>query len=151
MDAWHVTIVGAVVCLLYGWCLSFLTRSDGDKIDTAGPLIAAAGAVVLTAMAVVNPARVVPTDSKASPSVASQQPNGNIKRVTTRKFAHLEQLTLGQVASEVGVHPDTIVRWITANKVAVPKRKNMQGEYRFSQKDLSLFLEYSQRIVEVKN
>ena len=168
MDGWNITVAGAALCCLYGWSLSFLRRSDGEKVGKSGPLIGLAGAAVLTAMAVVNPGHVVSTDfaelpanvSRATAEPASnsetgnvvfRQANGTLDRVTTRKYAQLENLTLTQVASEVGVHPSTVVRWISTGKVNVPKRKNRQGHYRFSQKDLSLLRKYSERIEEVKH
>lgn len=57
-------------------------------------------------------------------------------------------LTLTVLASEVGRHPDTIVRWMSEGKVDVPTRKTPAGEYRFSESDLALMREYASRLTQ---
>ena len=52
---WTVTIMGAVLCLLYGWFLGRLKDSIGGYIEKVGFVIAAVGALTLTAMAFVGP------------------------------------------------------------------------------------------------
>ena len=50
------------------------------------------------------------------------------------------------VAEKVGVHPDTIVRWIEKRKVAVQKKKNSRGHYVFTEADLQKFKDHAESI-----
>ena len=52
-----------------------------------------------------------------------------------------------EVAEYVGVHPDTIVRWMEKRKVPIRKKKNAQGHYVFSEADRSSLKEYAESIV----
>jgi predicted site-specific integrase-resolvase len=57
--------------------------------------------------------------------------------------------SLKEVAQKVGVVNATIIRWIETNKVKVPKRKNTQGHYFFTEADLKRFIEYKNRVTIV--
>lgn len=59
--------------------------------------------------------------------------------------------TLKEVASKVGVVNATIVRWIETKKVRVPKRKNAQRHYFFTEADLRRLIEYKNRIITDDN
>jgi DNA-binding transcriptional MerR regulator len=50
--------------------------------------------------------------------------------------------SLKEVANKVGVTPATILRWIETGKFRVPKRKNAQGHYFFTEVDLRHMLSY---------
>jgi len=50
--------------------------------------------------------------------------------------------SLKEVAKKVGVSTATIVRWIETKKVKVPKRKNAQGHYFFTEADLQKLIEH---------
>ena len=45
-------------------------------------------------------------------------------------------LNLKDVATKLGVHPATIVRWLETGKVAVKKKKTSRGHYVFTPGDL---------------
>lgn len=51
-----------------------------------------------------------------------------------------------EVADYVGVHPDTVVRWLEKKKVEVRRKKNARGHYVFSEADRAKFKEYAESI-----
>lgn len=58
--------------------------------------------------------------------------------------------SLKDVAQKVGVVNATIVRWIETNKVNVPKRKNVQGHYFFTEADLKKLIEYKNKLIIIE-
>lgn len=54
--------------------------------------------------------------------------------------------SLKEVAKKVGVVNATIVRWIETKKVNIPKRKNAQRHYFFTEADLQKLIEYKNRL-----
>ena len=54
--------------------------------------------------------------------------------------------SLREVAQMVGVVNATIVRWIETGRFKVPKRKNAQGHYVFTEADLQRLLEHKNRL-----
>jgi len=48
---WTITVVGAVLCVLYGWCLNSVARNQTIWIVKIGPLISVVGTVILAGMA----------------------------------------------------------------------------------------------------
>lgn len=52
---WNLTVVGALLCLAYGWFLIALGRSQRVRFGKTGLIVGVIGALVLAGMAVVKP------------------------------------------------------------------------------------------------
>ena len=50
-----------------------------------------------------------------------------------------------EVAKKIGVHPETIKRWIRQGKVATPHR-DRNGWYVFDEQDIKIIMEYAHKI-----
>ncbi len=61
-------------------------------------------------------------------------------------MAAKQLLGLRDVATELRVHPATIVRWLETGKVAVRKKKTSRGYYVFTRADLQKFERFKQAI-----
>lgn len=55
---WNQTVAGAVLCLLYGWFLTFFAQYQGIRVSKMGLLCCMSGLIVLAGMAVVSPTRI---------------------------------------------------------------------------------------------
>jgi hypothetical protein len=129
---WNLTIGGAALCAVYGWVLASPRLFRRIWVSRIGIAISIVGLVVLVAMAVEGPAGVENVRSVITPTVLVDSGS---------KYP----LTMQVVADQVGFSPSTVGRWIIDGKVDVPRRKNMSGDYRFSERDLRVLLEYAKR------
>lgn len=55
---WDLTIIGALLCLVYSWFIAAVGRSQGIRFGKIGPAVGISGALILAGMAVVGPPHV---------------------------------------------------------------------------------------------
>ncbi len=136
---WTITVVGAVLCILYGWCLHSSARNQTIWIVKIGPLIVIIGTVTLAGMAMSGHADVaedVGTVPEYSIVVAPERLVAEAVSEDMIRSRDVFSSSL-QLTNEVGARPSTDhvvyanaygeLSWITKDEYKVILRKGRKG------------------------
>lgn len=135
--SWNVTIIGALLCLLYCWFLAVLGRSQKVRFGKVVPVLGIVGTFVLAGMAYVGPLH-NPKSEGVHPMndtvVVGEDPEIVEARRANRKHLSLVRRTrtkLGPRPSGDHVaweYPDGKLAWVTKDEYLELRREQRKGE-----------------------
>lgn len=97
---WTITVVGAVLCLLYGWCLNAIACFYRVRFSKVGSLVGMVGMVVLVGMAMVGPKNVADTKHSIAAELSITVSNANPSAKELRSIASQTMKRVGKRPSD---------------------------------------------------
>lgn len=134
LSEWNVTIVGAVLCVIFSWFLGIVSRSQEVQFGKTGLIVGIVGVFILAGMAVTGPLHVPVPDSKKEYIMSSHKIETNPEMIQAiaanfkiRALVIRTKQALGKRPDRDHIpyeHSDGTLEWVTKSE----RRELRRGE-----------------------
>ena len=136
--SWNVTVIGAVLCLLYCWFLAVLGRSQKVRFGKIVTVLGIVGTLVLAGMAFVGPLHNPEFEGRGTMSAAGvivdPDPNvikGTLDNVRRLDLVNRAVIKLGPKPSKEHLpwkYPDGRLAWVAKDEYIRLRTEQRKGE-----------------------